>query len=171
MDETIELPGYVALLKRLYGYHHGIELALARADFPERPNAPHVDCRSIRLLEDLAAYISEDRHAAEMTSLNVFPINSYATFLGVLYVREGSMMGGRALAAKLDHLCGSHAFGRSFFHGSPDDGAAWHRLCRALDSLKDLEAQNQALDAALASFALFEAWMSPLEPFQAACVK
>ena len=165
MDETIALPGYYALLTRLFGYHHGLELALDSADFPERPQAPPVDRRSQRLLQDLEDLGPSGSDPAPLTqTVKLDAIKSYGTWLGVLYVREGSMMGGRALAAKLDHLFGSKLAGRRFFQGGGGDGAAWQRLCRALDALDEPAAQDQALKAALASFEHFDTWMMPREP-------
>ena len=165
MDETIALPGYYALLTRLFGYHHGLELALNSADFPERPQAPPVDRRSQRLLQDLDDLGPSGSDPAPLTqTAKLKEIESYGAWLGVLYVREGSMMGGRALAAKLDHLFGTQLAGRRFFQGGGGDGAAWQRLCRALDALDEPAAQDQALQAALASFELFDAWMMPREP-------
>ena len=166
MDETIALPGYFALLTRLFGYHHGLELALDSAVFPERPQALPVQRRSQRLLQDLGDLgpISPENVPLTQT-VKLDAIESYGAWLGVLYVREGSMMGGRALAAKLDHLLGSQPSGRTFFQGGGGDGAAWQRLCRALDALDEPHAQDQALKAALASFELFDTWMMPREPF------
>jgi heme oxygenase len=171
MDETIGLPGYYALLTRLFGYHHGLELALDSAVFPERQQVPRVDRRSQRLEQDLADLadladlgpIGPD-HVSHIQTVKLDAINTYGAWLGVLYVREGSMMGGRALAAKLDHLFGSQLSGRRFFQGGGGDGAAWQRLCRALDGLEEPAAQDQALKAALASFELFDTWMMPREP-------
>jgi heme oxygenase len=165
MDETIALPGYCALLTRLFGYHHGLELALDSAVFPERLQAPPVDRRSQRLLQDLDDLgLSGPDHGPRSQIVKLAAIESYGAWLGVLYVREGSMMGGRALAAKLDHLFGSKMSGRTFFQGGGGDGAAWQRLCRALDALDEPQAQDQALQAALASFEVFDAWMMPREP-------
>ncbi len=165
MDETIALPGYFALLTRLFGYHHGLELALDSAVFPERPQAPLVDRRSQRLVQDLADLgPSGPDHVSLIQAVKLTAIDTYGAWLGVLYVREGSMMGGRALAAKLDHLFGSQMSGRTFFQGGGGDGAAWQRLCRALDALEEPHAQDQALQAALASFELFDTWMMPREP-------
>jgi heme oxygenase len=165
MDETIALPGYCALLTRLFGYHYGLELALDAADFPERPQAPPVDRRSQRLLQDLEDLEPSGPDPVHHPhTVKLAAIDTYGAWLGVLYVREGSMMGGRALAAKLDHLCGAQLAGRRFFQGGGGDGAAWQRLCRALDALDEPAAQDQALKAALASFELFDAWMMPREP-------
>jgi heme oxygenase len=166
MDETIAMPGYISLLTRLFGYHHGLELALDSALFPERQQAPPVDRRSQRLLQDLdnLGPGGPDNPPLKQTA-DFVAIESYGAWLGVLYVREGSMMGGRALAAKLDHLLGSQLSGRRFFQGGGGDGAAWQRLCRALDALDEPAAQDQALVAALASFELFDTWMMPREPF------
>jgi heme oxygenase len=165
MDETIALPGYYALLTRLFGYHHGLELALDAAVFPERRQAPPVDRRSQRLLQDLEELGPSGSDPAPLTqTVKLDAIKSYGAWLGVLYVREGSMMGGRALAAKLDHLFGSQLSGRRFFQGGGGDGAAWQRLCRAMDALDEPAAQDQALQAAVASFELFDTWMMPREP-------
>jgi len=162
MDETIALPGYLALLESLYSYHQGLEHALDSAIFPERSQAPTVDHRSQRLLHDMEELRpSRLDHTGHVQAVAHTEIKSYGAWLGVLYVREGSMMGGRALAAKLDHLCGDQASGRSFFQGGSGDGASWQRLCRALDGLIEPEAQDQALQAALASFQLFDTWMMP----------
>ncbi|MCA3693210.1 biliverdin-producing heme oxygenase [Aquidulcibacter sp.] len=159
MDETIALPAYLLLLGRLHGYHSGLEQALDSAVFPERAQAPKVDYRSQRLLKDMEDLGSSGLGHTENVAHT--DIKSYGAYLGVLYVREGSMMGGRALAAKLDHLCSDQASGRSFFQGGSGDGASWQRLCRALDGLNEPEAQDQALQAALTSFQLFDTWMMP----------
>lgn len=67
------------------------------------------------------------------------------------------MLGGRVIAGQLDYLFGTASKGRSFFVGSPDDGANWPNLLAVLElscaAPADLE---RAASGARLSFELFE---------------
>lgn len=76
--------------------------------------------------------------------------------IGCLYVVEGSTLGGKLIHRQLDYLLPDEE-GRSFFRGTPDDGARWRRLCEALDAYGSVPSRLPAMIAgAEATFALFE---------------
>ena len=118
---TLSLAAYVALLRRLLGFHAAVEAALAAApslrpygiDLAERR-------RSAALRADLATLGLPE--AGPLAPLP--PLGSAARALGCLYVVEGSTLGGRQLARGLDHLLPAGAVaGRAFLLGH--GAAAW----------------------------------------------
>jgi heme oxygenase len=77
--------------------------------------------------------------------------------LGALYVAEGSMVGGRVIARRLDYLFGSAAEGRTFFAGGAEDRPAWPRVLALLAEQSGDEAGIAEMTrGAEACFALFE---------------
>jgi heme oxygenase len=171
VEQSISQQRYVALLSRLLGYHCGMEAALKRFCVKDVAFAPFVRERTAHLSADLAqmrqspAQIDAAEHLAPPDY-----IKSNAALLGCLYVREGAMIGGRSLARNLDHLCGSSSAGRTFFQGVPEDAQIWRHLCSALNLIEDQHAQDQIIEAALSTFALFETWMDGMEPISASGV-
>ena len=92
---------------------------------------------------------------------------SAAQALGCLYVIEGSTLGGRELARRLDHLLppGSDA-GRRFLLGhGPRHGTMWREFCAALEQCGDTpEGRAEMTGAALAAFAVFGDWFAAVQP-------
>src|SRR3954464_6094559 len=101
-EGTISRPAYAALLRRMLGFHLAVERCVAEGpsvlglgiDVTERRRSP-------LLRADLAALGATDEgvEAAALPALG-----SAAQVLGCLYVVEGSTLGGRELARRLDHL-------------------------------------------------------------------
>jgi heme oxygenase (biliverdin-IX-beta and delta-forming) len=155
LSGSITKRDYGVLLVRLRGYHLSLEAALHGPDLTTNGRP------SRALGDDLLAFgMHPDRceRAVEPS------LPSPAARLGCLYVRDGAKMGGRMLAQKLDHLCGSSDKGRTFFAGSPTDAAQWRSLCEDLEQLHNQACQAEALAAAVATFELFERWMDLMEP-------
>jgi heme oxygenase len=152
---------YIALLRRLLGFHRAAEAALDAAPslapwgitLAERRRAPLIEA-------DLAAL------GAAPIPLGTAPLpvlDTAARALGCLYVTEGSTLGGRQLARVLDGLLPEGEAGRRFLLGhGPRHGAMWRDCCAALERCGAEPARRaEMLAAAAATFLAFEAWFSP----------
>lgn len=157
---TIGRDDYAALLRRLLVFYRAVESVLAAApsllpygvDLAERRRSP-------LLLEDLAFLGAPAEPLPAAPSLPV--PGSAAAALGMLYVIEGSTLGGRELARRLDHLLPADSTaGRRFLSGhGARHGAMWREFCAALDRCGDTpERRADMIAAALAAFAAFGAW-------------
>ena len=157
---TIGRDDYADLLRRLYVFHRAVEDALAAAP-SLLPCGINIVARrrSGLLLRDLAFL------GAPAMPLPVPPDlpapRSAAAALGLMYVTEGSTLGGRELARRLDHLLPPDTEqGRRFLLGhGPRHGAMWREFCAALNSCGDTPPRREEMiAAALAAFAAFGDW-------------
>lgn len=150
---SIDLKDYSNLLKRLYGFYLAYEAAAQTA--PER---------SDWLRRDLASLSSHDQAWQAIPLCDHMPmLNTVERRLGALYVVEGSTLGGRALALRLDPICGvGVAEGRRFFQGrGGGTGEAWSGILKRINDYDDDETTHAAvIEAALETFACFERWMA-----------
>ena len=149
----MDLRGYRDLLRRLYGFYLPYETAAQAA--PERSDWLRRDLASLGLPNQawLAIPLCE----------NVPMLNSAGRRLGAFYVVEGSTLGGRTLALRLDGICGvGVADGRRFFQGRGDGtGDAWSGILNRLNDYDDDETTHAAVvDVALETFACFEQWIA-----------
>ncbi len=157
---TIVRDDYICLLRRLFVFHRAVETRLQEAP-PLDPFGIDLAARRRAglLLDDLAFFGAP---AEPLPAAPVLPApRSAAQALGCLYVTEGSTLGGRELARRLDHLLpqGGDA-GRRFLlgHGTRH-GAMWREFCAALEQCGDTaERRAEMTGAALAAFAVFGEW-------------
>lgn len=152
-DGTISRADYIALLMRLDGFHRAFEAA-ARVS----------DERSHWLAQDLETMRGERWLPGAAPQRPTMPLlNSTERVFGALYVVEGSALGGRGLARRLDRLLGSgEPDGRRFFEGRGSaTGAAWRDFVGRLDLVSaEPAARAAAVDAAVEIFSVFEAWLA-----------
>src|SRR6185436_3295501 len=82
--------------------------------------------------------------------------------LGATYVVEGSTLGGRELAKRLDYLLGAEIVaGRRFFSGRvADTGRAWRAFLDRLEQPADDATAAAIIAAAQETFAAFEQWVA-----------
>jgi heme oxygenase len=148
---TIDLASYRMLLCRMYGFHMAFEGAAGIA--PER---------SLWLAEDLRTLGLTEMAIAELPRCAALPgLDTEHRRLGALYVAEGSALGGRELAKRLDTLFApGERNGRRFFSGrDADTGKAWRVFCDRLDGHPvDDAARDETIAAAVETFAAFEDW-------------
>lgn len=156
---TIGRDDYAALLRRLFAFHHAVEDRLA--DAPSLlPYGIDIAARrrSGLLLDDLAFLGAA---ASPLPAPPDLPaLRSAAEALGCLYVTEGSTLGGRELARRLDHLLPPDSdSGRRFLLGhGPRHGAMWREFCAALEMCGDTPARREdMICTARAVFAAFGA--------------
>lgn len=149
---TIDLIDYRALLIRLYGFHVSFEAAVGAASE-----------RSAWLRDDLAALgVGGHTPATIARCTALAPLDTPGRRLGALYVVEGSTLGGRHLARKLDALLGcAGSAGRRFFLGRGEGtDAAWNAfLTRLAFSAGSPAMAGEIVAAAVATFSIFETWL------------
>ncbi|MBU8536552.1 biliverdin-producing heme oxygenase [Falsiroseomonas tokyonensis] len=150
---------YVLLLRRLLGFHLGVE-AVLRAAPSLAPYGIAVEerRRSPLLMADLVALGAPPLAAVAALP----PAESAAWAMGCLYVTEGSTLGGQQLARALDAVLPDEA-GRSFLRGyGARHGAMWRECCVAIEAC-GAEAGRLAamIDGAEATFGRFETWFAP----------
>ncbi len=151
--------GYVALLRRLLGFHAALEAAIAAApplaafgiDVSERR-------RAALLRQDLATL--DATPATEVPLARLPHYDTAARAMGGLYVTEGATLGGRLLARGLDQLLGPGVAGRAFLlgHGAAH-AAMWQGFCAGLERCGADPARFASIVAgAEDTFGAFEAW-------------
>lgn len=149
LEGTLEADRYPTLLQSLLLFHSTVRAAAADCGWSKYSSAP----LRMRLLRRDLRFLGEP---APRPSIAWQP-GSRDAALGALYAAEGSMLGGRVVAAQLDYLFGSALDGRRFFVGSPDDGARWRNLLAVLEErCAAKSALDQAIGGALLAFGLFE---------------
>lgn len=156
---------YVQVLKAFLGFFEPLEARIcsldqwesAGIDLPRR-------LRSDLLRRDLH-YLGLDDTAVDTLPrcTDLFPITRLDSGLGVLYVLEGSTLGGKVIASDLASRFGlAPSSGILFFSsGGRDVVSDWRSLCGALrNNLVGLEARENAVNAATLTFDRLEQWMS-----------
>ena len=152
---------YVALLRRLLGFHTALEAAIAAApDMAAYGIDSTARQRSGLLREDLATL--QDDGSAPLLRPDLPAIDSAPRAMGALYVTEGSTLGGQVLARGLDGLLGPGAAGRAFLLGHGTGHAAmWRSFCAGLEQCGAApERLALMLGGANDTFAAFEAWFA-----------
>ena len=157
-EGRIDREGYVALLRRMLGFHRAVEAALAAAPSLAAWGIDIAERRRAWLIEADLAFLGAAPGPAGRAPLP--PLGTAARALGCLYVTEGSTLGGRQLARALDGLLPPGEAGRRFLLGhAARHGALWRACCAALERCGAEPArQGEMLEAATQTFAAFEAW-------------
>ena len=142
--------GYACLLRSLFLFHSAIAIAADRAGWGKVSS-------SARRLELLIADL-DHLCVAMPPTIPEWSLGGPDPMLGAIYVAEGSMLGGKLIAPKLDYLLGAGDDGRRFFIGRPDgDSLQWRKIVGVVEEILTGErARQQAIDGALAAFDLFE---------------
>jgi heme oxygenase (biliverdin-IX-beta and delta-forming) len=116
------------------------------------------------LKEDLAALQSSE------SELSIPPLEvpwSFASAVGVMYVLEGSTMGGKILAQRLSHLLGGDALPATRYFQSYGERTMpmWGEYCAFLDlfASRHPESQDQVILSACAMFLLLQRIMDELD--------
>lgn len=151
---------YRELLERLLGFHAPLEARLTGDGdlIPEglRPLPP----RSARLAADIAALGGEPRAIVRTAAL---PALSGGRVLGVLYVVEGSALGGAVLARLAQRRLGFDAnSGASFFIGDAGAGmqTRWSTLLELVEEAGARHALDPVIEGACDTFDLLDAWLA-----------
>jgi heme oxygenase len=153
-EGTLDRSAYAALLGRLFRFHSALAAAAAEAGLGAIGTAPS---RLALLLSDLAFLEAPAPAPARWRDR---PAGRLGMF-GALYVAQGSTLGGRIVARRLDYLLGPGEDGRRFLAATPADALGWRRLLGVLEREGRSPAAREAMAAgAVAAFALFERCMA-----------
>ena len=168
LNGTLTIDAYRRLLARLFGYHVPIELSLRKLDENRLGLGKDLD-QSERLhlleqdLQDLG--FSEGEMRRLPLSMHHLPLDSSAHALGVIYVLEGSALGGRLIHRHLGRLLEGRASGRRFFAGQGVAAATrWQLVCRRLEQCTDVPA---LIASATATFTGLADWLEGLPSLSA----
>jgi len=145
-DGSITLSAYQDVLRRLLGFYLPFEAA---CELPAE--------RSAWLAADLHALGAASTVVPYCASLP--PLETAAARLGAAYMAEGSLLGGRDLARRLDPLLGHGVLpGRRFFTGrDAATGPHWQKFLARVAATTT--GQDAVVAASCASFGAFETWM------------
>lgn len=158
------LPGYRALLARLHGFHWPLERGL-RAASPQVLRGFNVRQRERApdLRADLRALGMTEREIIALPACDALqPVCSNAELMGRLYVVEGSALGGRVMAARLDGVLGAdQRQGRRFFTGrATPDPLPWPAFCRLLEAQGAPSDIKAVIGSADATFHAMAHWLA-----------
>ncbi len=159
-EGRLDEAGYAALLGRMLGFHAAMEQALEAGPPLAGFGLDLAARRRAHLLRADLAFLG--REAPDSWAPVPAPGDA-AEALGMLYVTEGSTLGGRHLARALDGLLPPGAEGRRFLLGHGEaHGAMWRACCAAIERCGATEAGLAGMvRGAAAAFAAFEAWFAP----------
>ncbi|MEZ5964552.1 MAG: biliverdin-producing heme oxygenase [Planctomycetota bacterium] len=151
-------------LAALYGWLAPVENALWSASWPEEMAAPMRACKVEWLAADLRGAGVEPRDLPRCNE--ALPVATPGARYGLAYVVEGSMLGGRVLAARLAERASTFAASR-FLRGYAEATSSSWRAFRALLDV-EVAASDRLIDArrsAVSAFASLERWLTAREVF------
>lgn len=163
LDPAMTAERYRLVLTRFYGFYEPLEARLASAgdwrtlgyDFDAR--------RKTGLLEaDLHALGLSAGELEQLPRCRDLPrIDGLASALGVLYVIEGSTLGGQLLSRHVETCLGfTRERGCRFFTSyGAEVGRRWQQFRAFLDGHVGESDEQQALDAAVDTFERLDAWL------------
>ena len=159
-----DLAAYRNLLMAYHGFHAPLERRLspflAELDQPRRAKAP-------ALLRDLHALGLTPAETDTLPECQMLPaVTCEASALGVMYVMEGSTLGGQVLKRVMAERMGvDQASGGAFLdvYGT-ETGSLWRGFLLFLDRYRaSPEEQARTVQAAIDTFASFERWLEARE--------
>jgi len=160
VSDVLGVDAYKAILLRFLGVFNVLEKQIldwpqwfaCGFDFRPRLKVPLL-CRDLRFFGLENPSFSLDREMAE-----IFAPNNFCALLGVLYVTEGSTLGGRVIARHLgENLALTPDRGAAFFHGAGEaTRERWREFCELLEVQCVSEEQREnAVRAASLAFEAF----------------
>lgn len=163
---TISLEDYKLLLSKFYGFHLPIEQTFAQYsewqsyqfDIQARKKTPH-------LIRDLKALGFQDSVIAKLAICPQLPIfQSFASCLGILYVLEGSTLGGQILYRHIqEKFHYDENNGLAYFHGYGKSrlGSMWNSFKDFLEryAQEQPHKQEEIIQAASQTFSCLDQWL------------
>lgn len=168
---TLDAATYAVVLDRFLAFHRAIEGRILAPAAAELRSLGVARTSRLPLLEaDLADLAAAGVPLPPDSTQPPPPLPQapdLPEILGVLYVVEGSRLGGVGLAAALARAPDPRLAAASRFLGSTDRsiGPLWHGLGRLIDAQgRSPHTRQRMIRAALAAFAAFTAWLDTAAP-------
>jgi heme oxygenase len=161
-NKTITLSDYLKILTKFYGFFHPLEIQLDQLseienflpDYPQRRKAYSLS----KDIEQLG------EKGANCILCNDLPsINNMSEAFGILYVMEGSTLGGRMISKLLEEkLSLSAARGIQFFNGyGPLTGERWNTFRKSMvDFAEATKDEDTIIKSANQTFHKFYNWIN-----------
>jgi heme oxygenase len=166
MNGTLSLDGYARLMAVFHGFYERHDELL---DLACRHHGLHAlgftyASRAIILRDDLASLgaLGTGQHSSHDEPASLPTIRSAGTLVGVLYVLEGSMLGGSVLCRAVESLLvKTGAKGSGYWRWCRDAGAArWAMTCDVVERTAASDAaRNDMIAGAQAAFHTFDRWL------------
>jgi len=166
LSPDFTLNNYFWLLSQFYGFYRPLEHKISLQNLPEqldwsnRKKVPLLqkDIRHFNINEDAITY-------ATLSELP--PVNTMGETMGVLYVIEGSTLGGQVITKSLkEKFALSSEDGTSFYNCyGQQTGKMWRQFITCLDAYVTEPQQVQdAVKAAKSTFSALGDWMQKPQP-------
>ncbi|MFJ4066001.1 biliverdin-producing heme oxygenase [Pseudomonas sp. NPDC089996] len=156
-DLGFDTAAYRRLLQAYYGFHAPLENQLGDYQGPER-------CKTAALTRDLLALDLTEAEIDALPLCQALPaISDEASALGVMYVLEGSTLGGQVLKRAMAERLGiGHDSGAAFLDVYGEmTGSYWRSfLVRLGQASTATPAQAATVQAAIDTFTRFEQWLA-----------
>lgn len=153
--DTFDLAAYRRLIEAYYGFHAPLEALLADHQAPERNKVP-------ALTRDLLALSLSPEQIDDLPLCHALPpVNDTASALGVMYVLEGSTLGGQVLRRAMAERLGIDAErGGAYLdvYGSAT-GRNWRSFLERL-AQAPTASHATAVASAVATFEGFGQWLA-----------
>lgn len=177
MDQSLPKASYVAWLRAMTAIVAVLEQAAETAAHPAVSRLWRPEMRKLPLLRADAAFfdaepVVADRAVAPVVelieTLRRWAAQDPARLTGVLYVFEGSNLGGAVLREKLAAQYGLQGKGVSWLSADrPSLDARWRAFCRRLDALElGEDAESRAVEAAKQVFRMLGRIVDVLYPLE-----
>jgi heme oxygenase len=158
MAEDLDRATYVLCLQRIHGVVSAWEENSAKGS-PEWLGTLVIARQRKGMLERDLAWFGSTVDGEQRPTLP--EMNTQARRLGVMYVMEGSTLGGQLIARHVERVLGlSEGQGNAYFRGhGARTGTMWKEFCEVLQTrVPDSEAEA-VMGAAKEMFAVFGSWM------------
>ncbi len=164
MNGTLDIAGYRRLMLLFHGFYASHDRILQDAcDAYALHRSGFAYASRMAFLDDDLASLGVDCCSMPMArpSADLFPVGSAASLGGMLYVFEGSMLGGAMLCRATEAVLGG-ASGNAYWRWCRDAGPArWAMTCSLLENLAGLEtARADMVAGAQAGFRSFADWLA-----------
>ncbi|MBZ8132703.1 biliverdin-producing heme oxygenase [Afifella sp. IM 167] len=162
-EGVLELGRYRRLMAALHGFYLGFDPAVARAcaAYGLERRGFHYAPRAPILAQDLVSLGGSE--GIPRAGMAMPAVASQAELAGLLYVSEGSMLGGSMLCAATETmLAEAGASGNAYWRWCREAGAPrWRATCGIVEALSSEEAARAAMIAsARAAFRRFAAFLA-----------
>jgi heme oxygenase (biliverdin-IX-beta and delta-forming) len=149
--------GYLRLLTRIYGFYLPVEAALMQylnsspvIDYEERIKSDKIRSDIRSMTHDI-----DDVQICEA----IPAIGSFHSAIGVLYVLEGSTLGGQIIARILQAKLNLHAGLTFFLSYGTETPSMWNRFKSYLLTPFTPEQEEEIVSAAVATFRTYKNWL------------
>jgi heme oxygenase len=156
-----DMPAYVSLLARFYGFWAPVEAELRKVAGLHDPELAFESRLKSHLLQADLRWFGFDPVLAPLCSA-LPAVQTFASGLGCLYVLEGSTLGSKFIAGHIAAKFGvGFGSGASFFNAyGPAVGERWSEFRRFVTSRTEVEHEDEVLRAARTTFETLHDWIA-----------